>query len=67
MNELYKMKLHEIIEFDTYEKDNDCDITRSKDVKVLRVSGGWIYNDKVFIPLNYEKQEKEVKEPVIPF
>jgi hypothetical protein len=67
MNELYKMQLHEIIEFDTYEKIKDGACTHQRDIKCLRVSGGWIYNDKVFVPLDYEKQEKEQKEEVIPF
>jgi hypothetical protein len=53
------MQLHEIIEFDSVEKTKDGICTTEKAIKCLRVSGGWIYNDKVFVPLDYEKQEKE--------
>lgn len=51
--DIFKMELHEVIYLDSIEHTEDGTITHQDAIKILKVDGGWIYNDKIFVPIQF--------------
>jgi len=53
---IHDMRLHEIIHVDSTEETKDGTTITCDNIEILKVEGGWIYNNKVFVPSEWNVQ-----------